>query len=82
MPKVTLKAVYTVGELAKMAGLSKRSLVSKLRSEGVRLRSPQRRGCPQLVTLSQLRKAWPDLWDSLLQIQRLQAEGEGGASET
>ena len=75
-----LKAVYTVGELARAAGLDKRVFVRMLKNEGLVLRRPAKAGQPQLVTISQLRKSWPDLWDSLLQMQRLERESDEGRS--
>lgn len=70
----TLRAFYTVGELAQLAGVSKHRLLARLRVEGVRL-SPevQRRGVPFVVCLSQLKTAWPDLWDSLVEKARVEA---------
>ena len=62
----TLRAFYTIGELAEMAGVSKYRLVVQLRAEGVQFRT-RRRGAPTVVCLSQIKKAWPDLWDSLIE---------------
>jgi hypothetical protein len=68
--KAKLKAVYTVTELARMAGVDKRQLVRRLEHRGVRLDGGGR-GWARVVYLASLRAGMPDLWDSILDREAL-----------
>jgi hypothetical protein len=60
-----VKAVYTVTELARLAGISRFRMLRMLISQRVTVvqRGPRR---PAVVCLSCLKRAWPDLWDALV----------------
>lgn len=74
MRTANVRAIYTVRELAEMAGISRRRMARKLRAEGITLQPERpRRGQPQTVCLCQLRGAWPDLWDSMVLLSALEA---------
>lgn len=64
----TLKASYTVCELASMAGQSRYVTLKALESTNVPIYS---RGRVLTVYLSDLRERHPALWDSILEILRL-----------
>jgi len=57
-----LKAAYSIPELAEMAGMPRGKVRRMLDSNGVQLR---RNGRVYVVFLSALRRALPDLWDSI-----------------
>lgn len=58
----TSKAVYSVGELADMAGLEKRAMARVLTSNGVPF---GRTGNRRVIFLSDLHSAMPELIDSI-----------------
>ncbi len=60
-----LKTIYRVSELAALAGVSRRAMLSLLAGHGI---TPLRqgRGKPKYVTISELRSAMPELWESML----------------
>ena len=60
-----MQAVYTLGELSRMAGVNKRRMATALIAEGVRIRSHGARHARR-ICLEQLQSAWPELWDSIL----------------
>lgn len=63
----TLKATYTVAELARLAGYDDpRRMARLLRASGVPIRS-RTQGRSGEVTLSDVRRADPALWDSILE---------------
>lgn len=64
----TMRAVYTVPELATLAGISRWRMGRLLATNGVRFR---RIGFRRTVLLSDLRLAFPELWDSILDREAL-----------
>jgi len=58
-----LKAAYSIPELAEMSGMDRHRVRRMLESNGVELK---RSGRAILVFTSALRRALPDLWDSIL----------------
>jgi len=58
-----LKACYTIPELAELAGISRWRVRRLLEKNGVQL---GRNGSDRVVYLSALKRALPDLWDSIL----------------
>lgn len=62
-----LKAWYTVPELARMAGTTRDDMRRTLRRTGVTIRTEGRTG---RVLLSELRRVAPDIWQSILLVQR------------
>ena len=63
-----LKVAYSVPQLARLAGMSRWSMVRLLRSAGVTL---HRIGHKRLVFLSEVRRALPALWESLDEYESL-----------
>jgi excisionase family DNA binding protein len=59
-----LKAVYTVTEIANMAGISHHRTARLLRNGGVEL---VRTGRNYAIFLSSIQEAMPKLWESILQ---------------
>ncbi len=59
-----LRAVYTVSELAAMAGVSRHRMNRLLVEAGVLKYRGSRRA--RTVCLSQLKRGFPDLWDSIV----------------
>jgi hypothetical protein len=60
---MAMKAVYSVGELAKLTGLSRKRILKLLQERGVNLSKDTR---PMYVFLSELQRALPELWESLV----------------
>jgi len=59
-----LKAVYSVSELAVMAGLSRQQMRRRLKQQaGIQSRGPRRKID---VPLDAFKTAFPDLWESIL----------------
>jgi hypothetical protein len=58
------KPVYRVTELARMAGVSRWTMLRHLRRKGVPIDTG--RGSVAMVTLVALRLAYPELWESML----------------
>jgi hypothetical protein len=75
-PHVTdLRAAYSLGQLARMAGMDRRTLNRLLESNRVKM-VRNRRG-HRWVCLSALREQWPDFWTSVLdRTAVVQAMGE------
>jgi excisionase family DNA binding protein len=69
------KAVYTIGELAKLTGLSRYKTLRMVEKAGVKV---HRSGKIFVVFLSELQAAFPELWRSLA----LRNAVEGGAKST
>jgi hypothetical protein len=66
-----LQAIYTVAELARISGIPSKRLARLLRASGIPLR-PAGEGKQRVhlvVTLSDLRTAFPSLWDSIVERQ-------------
>ena len=64
-----VKVSYTIAELCSLTGWSRWKMVRCLRANGVELHKSGPRG--RMVMLSQIRKYFPDLWDSILDALRL-----------
>lgn len=64
-----MKVMYTVSELAGMAGETRWIMKRLLVANGVKLH-PTGKGRKKVVLLTQLRKVFPDLWDSIEERQR------------
>jgi len=60
--RIPIRPFYTLGELARLCGISRKKLKRALRSRGVRL---ERSGRLWLVLLTDLRTDWPEFWQSL-----------------
>lgn len=67
-PSTVLKAVYTLGELAHLAGISRWRMTRELEATGVTI---HRRGRWRIVYLGALRRGNPELWDGILYRKRL-----------
>lgn len=63
MARAKLRACYTLSELAAMAGISRWRVRRILERGGVEI---HRNGSDRLVYLSAIKRALPDLWDSIL----------------
>lgn len=66
---VRLKAIYSVSELAALAGLSPRQML-RIATGRMGLPKPGKRK-KLLVPLDSLREAFPELWNSILTRQAL-----------
>ncbi len=62
-----LKAVYTVADLVRLTGQDRHVVRRLLDKLGVRWLSTD----PRTVTLAELRRVAPDLWDSIVETQAL-----------
>lgn len=69
--KGSLKAVYGVAELARMAGVHRNTMTRLLRSNGVPLVGES--GHKKHVLLIELKTAFPGLWASMVEKCRLEA---------
>ena len=56
------QTVYTVGEIAELAGISRFRTLMLLKTNGI---TPKRSGTKFIVTLYQLRNGFPELWYSI-----------------
>jgi hypothetical protein len=59
-----LRAIYTLGQLAQMAGISAWRVARTLESNGVLIR---RSGRTRVVALGDLRRGLPWLWEGILE---------------
>lgn len=64
MGRAKLKACYTLSELASMSGISRWRVRRLLERNGVAI---AKSGSDRVVFLSALKKALPELWDSILE---------------
>lgn len=67
-----LKAIYTIAEMAKLAGLSRYRTLRTLESAGVRT---DRLAHRRVVFLADLHDACPALWDSILARRAARTKG-------
>lgn len=67
----TLRATYTVAELAELAGRDRHAVRRLLEKLGVRWLSVD----PRTVAVTELQRVAPDLWDSIALVQSLRASG-------
>ena len=65
-----MKIMYTISELAAMSGETRWKLGRLLKANKVTL-YPTGEGRKKVIMLTQLRKAFPDLWDSIQERARL-----------
>jgi len=72
--RFSVKASYSVAELAKWAGMSRCVTLTLLKSEGVTF---ARRGRVIVVYLADVRRNAPDLWQSVLDRHHLIRLAEG-----
>lgn len=75
--ETTVRAAYSVAELAKMAGLEARRLVRILTNAQVPIRGAGGRGASQEVLLQDVQQGFPELWNSI-QMRRGLARDEDG----
>lgn len=69
MPRLKLQLDYTITELAALTGQSRYQCVKLLTENGVKM---HKRGArKRVVMLSQIRQAFPDFWDSLIERIRM-----------
>ena len=63
-----LQSIYTIGQLARLAGISKWRVVRTLQSNGVPIRKS---GNCRVVGLKDLRDGLPWFWDSIVDRQHM-----------
>lgn len=59
-----VKAVYSINDLCKLSGMSRKKIIRMLENLGVPI---SRVGVKRIVYLSHLKEHMPDLWDSLVE---------------
>lgn len=75
MEALEAEAIYSVGTLARIGNISAGRMRRVLRSNGVKM---MRVGRVLAVSLADVKKKIPPLWDSLLLIERLRRSIESG----
>ena len=71
----SVKSVYSVAQLARLAGISTRRMARLLKRVGL-LEGPAEPGLSPTISVTQLRRAWPDLWDSIVYVQSVAEDDE------
>jgi hypothetical protein len=72
-PSGKVRLWYTIGELAELTGESRYKVTQTLETNGVTIR---RRGRVRVVFLSALKHGFPDLWESLLELQAMRRSAD------